>query len=110
VPLELPRPKQQHGLLCGLVMRVDHFGNLITNIRRKDLEHFLGGDKPIIRTRGLAIKGLRETYGDVERDEALALIGSADCLEIAVNLGRACDMLGIKSRNIIGTEVEVSRG
>jgi S-adenosylmethionine hydrolase len=45
----------------------------------------------------------------VRAGETLALFGSSDRLEIAVNLGRACERVGIDSEEIVGTEVEVRR-
>jgi hypothetical protein len=40
-----------------------------------------------------------ETYGDVEQGQAVALIGSSDYLEIAVNRGNAHVQLGLSRGN-----------
>lgn len=109
VPLDFPAPQRRGDMLLGQVMRVDRFGNLITNIQRKQFERFLGSGRPSIKAGKLAVEGLSKTYGEALAGEALALIGSSDCLEIAVNLGRACDVTGMNSENIIGMEIEVSR-
>jgi S-adenosylmethionine hydrolase len=90
-------------------MRVDHFGNLITNIQRKQLEQFLGEGFLVIKAGKLKVEGLSKTYEDALVGEALVLIGSSDYLEIAVNLGRACDVTGMNSEDTIGMTVEVSR-
>jgi len=110
VPLHLPTPEQKGNHLLGQVMRVDHFGNLITNIHIKDMEKLLGTEPPIIKIGKLIIKGVRNTYSEVNTGETLALIGSSGYLEIAVNQGRACDCIGITSVDIIGIEVYVSSG
>jgi len=110
VPLDFPVPQRRGDMLLGQVMRVDHFGNLITNIQRKQFMRFLGSGRPGIKAGKLVVEGLSKTYGEALVGEALALIGSSDCLEIAVNLGRACDVTGMNSEDIIGMEIEVSRG
>lgn len=93
VQLRLPRPIRKGDLLCGQVIRVDRFGNLITNIHRRALEAFLGNETPVIQVENQTIEGIRKTYSEARPGETLALIGSSEYLEIAVNLGRACDRL-----------------
>ena len=110
VKLQLPAPYQKGGALYGQVVNVDHFGNLITNIHRKELEGFIGNSRPIIRLGDLIIEGMLKTYAEVTPGEALALIGSSDNLEIAVNLGRADDKLGLDFQGVAGIEVEVGKG
>ena len=107
--LHLPRPQKKGEMLCGQIMRVDHFGNLITNIHRKDLDRFLEFTHPVIEVGDLIIKKLRPIYANAGEGEPLALINSSDWLEIAVNLGRASQSVGLASEEIIGTEVRVSK-
>ena len=107
--LHFPRPQKRGKILYGQIMRVDNFGNLITNIHRTDLKSFLKSDQPVIKVGNLDIEGLSHIYADVDEGEPLALLDSSDWLEIAVNLGRASDCLGVDSREIIGTEVRVSK-
>ena len=47
IPLHLPIPEQKGAHLLGQVMRVDHFGNLISNIHKKDMDEFLGTEPPV---------------------------------------------------------------
>lgn len=109
VRLEVPSAREENGVFRGQVIRVDCFGSLITNIRRKDLERFLGSARPVIRIGKLIVEGVLRTYAEVRAGETLALFGSSDRLEIAVNLGRACERVGIDSEEIVGTQVEVRR-
>jgi S-adenosylmethionine hydrolase len=109
VPLRPKTPHQEGGVLVGQVIRVDHFGNLITNVHRKDLEQLSGKAPPVIKVGNSTIKGVHETYSEVGKGEILALIGSSGFLEIAVHLGRACDRLRLDSEDIVGAELEVSR-
>ena len=109
VQLEFPVPQQRGDTLYGRVMRIDHFGNLITNIHKKELEEFLGPERSVIMLGKLVIEGLRNTYSEAGAGETLALIGSSGCLEIAVNTGRASDIAGTDPDGIIDMEIEVRR-
>jgi len=108
VKLQLPAPHQEGATLYGEIVHVDHFGNLITNIHRKEFEGFSGASAPIIRLEGLLIEGMRSTYAESGKGEILGLFGSSGYLEIAVNLGRASDLFGFNEAEIIGLEVTVS--
>ena len=107
VQLEFPTSLRKGDILSGQIIRIDHFGNLITNIHQKDLGRFLGGSRPSIRVLKESVEGLCEKYSEVDEGEMLALIGSSGYLEIAVNLGRACDRLALDPESIIGVELEV---
>jgi S-adenosylmethionine hydrolase len=107
--LNLPVPHEQKGILYGQITHVDHFGNLITNIDRKGLEHFLESAQPAVEVGNLVLDRLCTAYQDVEEAEPLALVNSADWLEIAVNLGRASEYLGVDSAEVIGLVVKVGR-
>lgn len=95
-PITLIHPfvRREHDLLVGEVIRVDHFGNLITNITVEELREFLSSEGPIVTIGDLALKGIRTAYSDVSSGEPLALIGSSNLLEIAVNRGSAVEKLG----------------
>jgi S-adenosylmethionine hydrolase len=109
VELHFPKPQKEGEKLYGQITRVDNFGNLITNIHRGDFESFLKSCKPVIEVGDLTIRKLSPIYADVEEGEPLALINSSHWLEIAVNLGRASQYVGLPSEEIIGTEVKVSK-
>ena len=109
VKLHVPKPQAEGGVLYGEITRVDNFGNLISNIHRRDLESFLESWEPVIEVGDLTIKRLRPIYADAQEGEPLALINSSDWLEIAVNLGRASQYVGVPSEELIGTEVKVSK-
>jgi S-adenosylmethionine hydrolase len=75
----------------GVIITVDHFGNLITNIEAAMLEPFR---HPVVHTGGHEI-ALRRTYGDVRPGELLALVNSFGVLEIARAEQSACEALGL---------------
>lgn len=107
VSFKMPAPQQREGILYGQVIRVDNFGNLITNIRRRHLKAFAGTGQPIIHFENLVIEGLENTYSETTPGDLLALFGSSGYLEIAVNQGRACDGTGLDCEGIIGVEVKI---
>lgn len=92
VLLELATPVREEGVVRGSVVHVDRFGNLITNVPAawldSDMETEVAG-----RRVGL----LQRTYADTEPGRPIALIGSADVLEIAVRDGSAAVALGLRA-------------
>jgi hypothetical protein len=81
----------------GKVIHIDHFGNATTNVPSSIL---VPGAE--ISVAGRHLGALKRTYSDVRANEPIALIGSSDLLEIAVNTGSAARELGLK----IGDQVE----
>ncbi len=85
-------------LLDGVVVAVDRFGNLLTNIEASFLEtlqHRFPGSMIHIRVAGVSILGLASAYQKADRGALLAIIGSRGLLEISVNLGNAHKALGV---------------
>lgn len=98
--ISAPEPLVEKDILRGHIIRVDRFGNIITNISGEQVVKFLKGKTPIIHVGNLTIKGIQNTYRDVPEGEPLALIGSSGFLEISVNSGSAIDKAGIKKESI----------
>jgi S-adenosylmethionine hydrolase len=105
MPLQVPLPRVEGSALVGEIVRIDHFGNLITNITSEHLAPFLESKDLTIRIGGLVLNTLSTTYSDVPKGQPLALIGSSNALEIAVNGGNAAHDLGGECR--VGTAVLV---
>src|SRR5262245_62022195 len=82
--IELPQPVVEADRIEGEVVRVDHFGNLVTNIRRKVFETLAGGALEI-RVAGHEVPRVVSTYADASPGEVCALFGSTDHLEIAAS-------------------------
>ena len=109
VPLQFTEPYGKDGFLYGQILRIDNFGNLITNISHDMLKDYLKSAEPVIEAGHLVIRGLSQIYADSEEGQALLLINSSNRLEIAVNMGRASEYIGIDSGEIIGTVVKVGK-
>jgi len=77
--------------VTGLVMTIDHFGNLITNIDAALVARFRA---PRVLAGNHSFE-LKRTYGDVRPGEYLALINSFGVIEIARAEQSAADGLGL---------------
>jgi S-adenosyl-L-methionine hydrolase (adenosine-forming) len=103
--LEVPRPEITAGSLDGAVLRVDRFGNLITNIDRRTFEKFAAGGNLTIGIGDRQVARVVSTYADADSGELTALFGSSDHLELAVSGGSAAAAL-VAGR---GARVRVAR-
>jgi hypothetical protein len=92
VPALLEEPSEINNKIEGVVVTIDHFGNLITNIRQRHLRSIV---EPVIWIGGQRLP-LRRTYGDVAPGCDLALINAFDALEIARAQGNAAVALGLE--------------
>ncbi|HZU22492.1 MAG TPA: SAM-dependent chlorinase/fluorinase [Terriglobales bacterium] len=88
----MPRPKQvTPGQIKGAIIKVDKFGNLITNLRLEDAPALAGaGPSNFQMTIGnQQVTKLVTSYSDGAANELLCLMGSMGYLEIATNRGSA---------------------
>ncbi len=91
--IAIPAPHVDDDVLSGEVLRVDRFGNLVTNIDRKLFDKFAHSDGIEISAATHRIGRVVATYAEAGANEVCALFGSTDHLEIAVNAGNASDSL-----------------
>ena len=103
--LDLPVAEMGDTLLTGVVLLVDRFGNLVSNVERRAFEAFTRGQPVSLRVAGRPIAGVVATYADMRAGEVCALFGSTDHLEFAVNGGSAAETLGVGR----GASVEIER-
>jgi S-adenosylmethionine hydrolase len=93
--LEIPRAvlSSDPARVVGEVLRVDRFGNLVTNIDRRIFERLAG---PLdIRVGDHDVTKVVTTYADIAANEVGALFGSTEHLEIAANGASAADRLAL---------------
>lgn len=86
----------------GTVIHVDNFENVVLNIRREVFENAANG-RPfsLYFKRNDPIAQLSGNYCDVAVGEQLCLFNTAGFLEIAVNMGRAATLLGLKVEDVV---------
>ena len=103
----LPAPQSLPGKISGHVALVDSFGTIRTDIPWK----FLGslGDSGIKISCGWLFSiPVGRTFSDVSSGDMVALEDSWGFVSIAVNRGRASDILGFKPGDPISVELTIS--
>jgi len=81
--------------IVGYVLRVDHYGNLITNIPQEVFEKLNPGKFEIVFGRESA-QQIQTNYNEVEPGDCWAFFNSLGLLEIGINHGHGADLLGLK--------------
>lgn len=99
-------------VIRGMVIYIDSYGNVITNIT-KELFDSVGKGRSFemnFRRDEYAINEISSNYGDVDEGEMLALFGANNNLQIAINRGAegsgggASGLLSLKMRDTIRIE------
>ncbi len=103
--LAVPEPVAGDRLIVAEVLRVDRFGNLVTNVDRRTFERFAEGGGIEIVAGTESVGTVVATYADAPPGSVCALFGSAEQLEIAVNGGSAADRLELAR----GARITISR-
>ena len=101
VRLTPPRPRDDGASLHGVVVGVDRFGNLATNLEASVL-----GSVRSIDVAGRAVAAPAPTYASVAPGALVAVVNSAGVLEIAIRDGSAATVLAAG----VGTPITVVRG
>ena len=87
------KPKHiSENILEAQIMHIDRFGNLITNLQKKDLPNNFS-----LEVNGTIIKKHLNFYAEAEKDEIFTIFGSADFLEIVANQNSAKDLLKVRT-------------
>jgi S-adenosyl-L-methionine hydrolase (adenosine-forming) len=104
-----PKPKAvEANRLRAVVLKVDRFGNLITNITPQDVPVLFGSaaKKFKIVIGNKEITEIRNAYAEGGPGEVIAILGSTGFLEIAANRGAAAQLTGAGK----GAEVSIILG
>ena len=90
----------------GTIIHLDSYGNATSNINRETFNRIGSGrDFEILYGKETEnIKKLRKKYKDVSGGERLALFSTDGFLEIAINQGKANELLGLYMYDIIRVE------
>lgn len=104
-------PEFSEGVTRCKPLHIDHFGNVVFNLRRDRFEQSLRGAGVAVVLIGKDAHetplSLVRTFGEVERGAPLAYWGSNGYLEVAVNGGSAAHTLEIGSDSVL--EVRTNR-
>jgi hypothetical protein len=102
---EIPVPDVSEDRIRGVVMRVDRFGNIVTNIDRRTFETVARAKSVQVSADGHRVEQIVATYAEIPAGGIGALFGSTDHLELAANGSSAAERLGLAR----GAVVEVRR-
>jgi len=95
----------KEGVLVGEVLHVDNFGNIITNISKKDVSRIRAAGVVNVKLPSQELKlKFCKTYGEAKPQKPLALIGSHCYFEIAVNQGNAAEKFEAR----VGDKIRIS--
>jgi S-adenosylmethionine hydrolase len=96
------QPVTNKDQIRGSIIYIDHYENAITNIN-KDLFEKIGKGRlfKLYFKRHDPIVQLSRHYSDVPIGEPLCLFNAAAYLEIAINMGRAASLLGLKKEDSV---------
>jgi S-adenosylmethionine hydrolase len=103
--LTVPEPVVGERQIVAEVLRVDRFGNLVTNVDRRMFDRFTEGGGIEIVAGTESVGRVVATYADAAPASVCALFGSAEQLEIAVTGGSASERLGLTR----GARITISR-
>jgi hypothetical protein len=103
--LAIPEAAVADDRIIAEVVRVDRFGNLITNVDRRTFERFAGQGPVEIIAGTEAVGKVIATYADAASGSLCALFGSSDHLEVSVSGGSAAERLALAR----GARITISR-
>ena len=86
--------------IIGHVIRIDRYGNFITNISR-DIFEKLNPGKFSLQFGRETVSKLQTGYDQVEAGDAYAFFNSLNLLEIGIHHGHAGNLLGLKRDSVI---------
>jgi len=109
VRFSAPKPKPvNENTLRGVVLKVDRFGNLITNITPQDAPMLFAQEAPAFKivVGKREIGEIKDAYARGAPGEVFGILGSMGYLEIAANRGAAAQILGVGK----GSDVSIVLG
>lgn len=88
--------KATRRIIAGHVMKIDNYGNLITNILKQDFDILSKGKSFTIQFGGEKSRRIQTDYHQVEQGDCFVLFNSLGLLEIGINKGNGSELLGLQ--------------
>jgi S-adenosylmethionine hydrolase len=83
-------------VISGHVIRVDHTGNLITNIPREAFDALSKGKNYVVQFGGEKFRRIQTSYNQAEQGDCFVMFNSLNLLEIGIYKGNASELLGLQ--------------
>lgn len=90
------QPIAAQGSIRGTIISIDNFGNAIANVTRGLFTRHIGDKRFTIMANVGTAKMISRNYNEVDEGDIVCLFNAADYLEIAINKGRADNLLGLR--------------
>jgi S-adenosyl-L-methionine hydrolase (adenosine-forming) len=104
-----PKPKPvSDKLMKGVILKVDKFGNLITNITPKEVPQLFQPEPPPFKilVGKHEVTRMRTSYSEGAAGEVFGILGSMGFLEIATHRGAAARVVGADKGSDVGVLFE----
>lgn len=98
IRFQVPKPKPvSEKAWKGMVLKVDHFGNAITNFTRNDVPALFAEQTPAFKLKAgeKEVSRLVRAYAEGAAGEFFVILGSSGYLEVATNRGGAARLLNL---------------
>jgi S-adenosylmethionine hydrolase len=112
VRFAVPKPKRDGGVVKGVVLKVDRFGNLVTNLT-PELMPELFSDPPVgfSMTVGKAtVSTVRTNYAQGAAREVFAILGSMGFIEVSGNRTPASQIAGVGRGAVVEVTLQIGIG
>lgn len=93
----------------GLVLHIDHFGNLITNISVESFTSVVGAHAFKLFAGNSIIRQIHTHPLQVEEQDVFAVLGASGMVEIGVKGGNASELLSIQKGAAVSVVIETSK-
>lgn len=94
--LMLMQPITTAASIRGTVIHIDNFSNAVVNITRSMFEQFTGSKRFTIQANAGSSRLISNDYSEVDEGDMVCLFNASGYLEIAINKGKAENLLGLK--------------
>lgn len=108
-----PKPRKvSPELVTGVVLRIDKFGNITTNITPEDVPQLFADPPPAFKIliNQQEITRLNQAYSLGKPSEIFAILGSSGYLEISTNRGSAAKALNVGRGAEVGVRLGAAPG
>jgi S-adenosylmethionine hydrolase len=92
--------------ITGTVIRVDRFGNLVTNIPKEAFDILSKGKVYTVQFGGEKFKRIHTQYNQAEQGECFTVFNSLGLLEIGIYKGNASELLGLGYDSVVNIMFE----
>lgn len=92
--------------ITGSVIRVDSYGNLITNIPKETFTMLAGGRPFTVQFGGEKFRRINNHYHQAEEGECFLVFNSLGYLEIGIYKGNASELLGLSYDSVVNVQFD----